>query len=292
MIVLIGASGFIGHAFVIELSCRNLNFRALSRATYTRFDRLYDFLEKNRARIRFLINAAGLCGVPNVDELEYRKADALLANVVLPVNIAGACSILNIPWAQISSGCVFEGAPPDAGGWREEDTPNFTFRDNRHSFYTGCKALAEESIRGVGRSYVWRLRMPFSEVDHSKNLISKLLTYPKIFDSPANSLSHLGESVKACIDLWECEAPFGIWNVVNPGSVTNREIVEMIQRILKPAREFPFFQSKAAFYAQGAHTPRSNCVLSTAKLQAAGITMRPVQEALTDSLDNWKSALP
>src|SRR2546425_908346 len=33
----------------------------------------------------------------------------------------------------------------------------------------------------------------------------------------------------------------------------------------------------------------SNCVLDTTKLLAAGITMRPVLEALEDSLRNWKA---
>jgi hypothetical protein len=41
---------------------------------------------------------------------------------------------------------------------------------------------------------------------------------------------------------------------------------------------------------QSSHTPRSNCVLDASKLQAAGITLRPVEEAVIDALKNWRPA--
>ena len=37
-----------------------------------------------------------------------------------------------------------------------------------------------------------------------------------------------------------------------------------------------------------AKTPRSNCVLDVSKLLAAGVKIRPVEEALEDSLRKWK----
>jgi len=40
-------------------------------------------------------------------------------------------------------------------------------------FYSGTKALAEEAIRGVGQSYIWRPRMPFNERDETRNLLSE-----------------------------------------------------------------------------------------------------------------------
>ena len=33
--------------------------------------------------------------------------------------------------------------------------------------------------------------------------------------------------------------------------------------------------------------PRSNCVLDVSKLLSAGVPLRPVEEALIDSLQNW-----
>jgi UDP-glucose 4,6-dehydratase len=94
--------------------------------------------------------------------------------------------------------------------------------------------------------------------------------------------------VKACLDTWEKRAPFDIYNVTNPGAVTTREVVEAIQRMLKPDRKFEFWESDEEFYKVAAKTPRSNCMMDVSKLLGAGIKIRPVEEALEDSLRNWR----
>ena len=59
MIVLLGASGYIGQAFARELRERGKPFLTLARTQldYTRYDLLLDFLREKKAE--FLINAAG-----------------------------------------------------------------------------------------------------------------------------------------------------------------------------------------------------------------------------------------
>jgi dTDP-4-dehydrorhamnose reductase len=103
-----------------------------------------------------------------------------------------------------------------------------------------------------------------------------------------NSLSHRGEFVRACLDLWERRAPFGTYNVTNPGAVTTRQVVERIRRLLQPKRDFEFWTDDAEFYRLAAKTPRSNCILDVSKLRDAGVAMRPVEQALDDALQNWK----
>jgi UDP-glucose 4,6-dehydratase len=103
-----------------------------------------------------------------------------------------------------------------------------------------------------------------------------------------NSISHRADFVKACLDLWERRAPFGIYNVTNPGFVTTRHVVGMIQKILKPAKRFEFWANDEEFYRLAVKTPRSNCVLDVSKLLSTGVKMRPVEEAIEDSLKNWK----
>jgi UDP-glucose 4,6-dehydratase len=39
-----------------------------------------------------------------------------------------------------------------------------------------------------------------------------------------------------------------------------------------------------------AKTPRSNCILDVSKLLAAGVAMRPVEEALAEALRQWRPA--
>ncbi|MEI6195796.1 MAG: sugar nucleotide-binding protein [Verrucomicrobiota bacterium] len=313
MILLLGATGFIGKAFASELSRRKADFIPLSRqqVDYTRFDALLDFLKsKNPA---FVINAAGYTGKPNVDACELHKADTLQGNALFPQTVAHACSAAGIPWGHVSSGCIYSGAkvlvngqvraekdftkpelralveksPQVIHGFSETDTPNFSFRDEPCSFYSGTKALGEEAIAGIGQSYIWRLRIPFDEFDNARNYLSKVQRYSKVYDN-VNSISHRADFVKACLDTWELHAPFGIYNVTNPGFVTTKHVVEQIEKILKPARKFEFWASDEEFYKVAAKTPRSNCVMDTTKLLAAGVKIRGVEEALEDSLTNWK----
>ena len=111
--------------------------------------------------------------------------------------------------------------------------------------------------------------------------------YAKVYDN-VNSISHRSDFARAGLDLWERRAPFGIYNVTNPGSVSTRQVVELIQRILKPAKRFEFWADDREFYEMGVKTVRSNCVLEVGKLLATGVKIRPVGEALEDALCNWK----
>jgi UDP-glucose 4,6-dehydratase len=179
-------------------------------------------------------------------------------------------------------------APESIRGFTETDAPNFSFRDGPCSFYNGTKALGEEAIQEVGRGYIWRLRIPFDEFDSPRNYLSKVQRYAKVYDN-VNSISHRRDFAAACLDLWLRRAPFGIYNVTNPGFVTTRQVVGLIEQHLKPTKRFEFWASDEEFYRVAAKTPRSNCVLDTAKLSAAGVQVRPVIEALEDSLRNWRA---
>jgi dTDP-4-dehydrorhamnose reductase len=313
MILLLGASGYIGEAFSAELRRREADFLPLSRnqVDYARFDALLECLRAKKPS--FLVNCAGYTGKPNVDACELDKAGTLLGNALLPQTIAHACAVAEVPWGHVSSGCIYSGAKisehgrvrvekslarpdlhalaeaksPAILGFTETDTPNFTFRDLPCSFYSGTKALGEEAMAGIGRSYIWRLRIPFDEFDSARNYLSKVQRYAKVYEN-VNSISHRADFAKACLDLWERRAAFGIYNVTNPGYVTSRHVVELIAKRLKPARKFEFWQSDEEFYKIAAKTPRSNCVMDAGKLLAAGVSMRPVEEALEDSLRNWK----
>lgn len=316
MILLLGASGYIGQAFAAELKRRKVDFTPLSRAevNYSRFDVLLKSLRERKPA--FVINAAGYIGKPNVDACENAKADTLLGNVVLPVTIAHACLEAGVPWGHVSTGCIYNGAKirDEAGNWQlepelnkpevrelflrsperfrgytEDEVPNFSFRHPPCSFHNGTKVLAEEAIFGVGQSYIWRLRIPFDEFDSPRNALTKLQKYPKVYEN-VNSFSHRGDFVRACLDLWERRAPFGIYNVTNPGGISTRQIVEKIERILKPARPFEFFADDNQFYTTGVKAPRSNCILDTTKLLATGVKIRPVGEAFEAALQSWKPA--
>ena len=314
MILLLGATGYIGQAFQTELTRRGEKFLPLSRSQidYTQFGPLYQFLKETKPS--FIVNAAGYTGKPNVDACEAAKADTLQGNTLFPQVLAHACAALDIPWGHVSSGCIFAGAWVDYGdgwvvekdmtkpefvaiaqhspekirGFDETMTPNFSFRDQPCSFYSGTKALGEEAIEGVGQNYIWRLRIPFDEFDNHRNYLSKIQRYAKVYNN-FNSLSHRADFVAACVDTWLQKIPFGTYNVTNPGFVSTAEVLEMIQKILKPKREFEFWESDAEFYTTGAIAARSNCIMDSSKVIDAGVLMRPVAQAIECSLLPWRT---
>lgn len=286
MICLLGGSGYVGSAYQALLQSKGIPFRNLRRDDfdYTRTALLTEWLRREQPE--FLINAAGYTGKPNVDACELHKAECLFGNAVIPGQIAEACTAAGVPWGHVSSGCIYTGARPDGSGFTEKDPPNFTFRTDNCSFYSGTKALGEEVLAGRTDVYIWRLRIPFDQVDSPRNYLTKLMRYQRLLEA-TNSISQLHEFCAATFACWEKRIPFGTYNVTNPGQVTTHEVVELIRQSGVCTKEFIFFRDENEFMATTAKTPRSNCVMNSAKLANAGIQMTEVHEAVARDLSRW-----
>ena len=289
MIYLLGGSGYVGTAYQALLQRKGLPFRNVRRADfdYTNRAALTELLRREQPA--FLINAAGYTGKPNVDACELHKSECLMGNAVLPGTIASACADAGVPWGHVSSGCIFTGGRPDGSGFSETDTPNFTFRTNNCSFYSGTKALGEEALAGAPNVFLWRLRIPFNQVDNSRNYLSKLMRYSTLLEA-TNSISQLDEFVAATLACWEKRVPFGTYNVTNPGQVTTREVVDLIKQTGVSHKQFTFFKDESEFMHTAAKTPRSNCVMDSRKLAATGIKLTEVHEAVERDLRAWVKA--
>jgi UDP-glucose 4,6-dehydratase len=244
---------------------------------------------------------------------EVGRLEMLNANSLLPQTIARVCGMTNTPWGHVTSGSIYTGAkvfdqrtlrvekdlscsavrrlfeahPERFCGFTELDEPNFSFRRPPCTFYSGTKALAEELVRNESQSYIWRLRLPYNQHDDRRNLLWRLQDGLQLCDA-VNSLSHLDECVGACLNLWERHRPFGIYNVVNPGVVSTHEILQMIQRILKPPRQFQLLVYESEPRAASARTSPPDCILDVSKLLSTGVTLRDVRESLERSLRKWE----
>ncbi len=289
MIYLLGGSGYVGHAYQALLTRKGIPFRNLRRADcdYSQTAVLTDLLRREKPD--FLINAAGYTGKPNVDACELHKAECLFGNAVLPGRIAEACAAAGVPWGHVSSGCIYSGARPDGAGFTETDTPNFTFRTNHCSFYSGTKALGEEVLAGRENLYIWRLRIPFDHVESPRNYLTKLMRYQRLLEA-TNSISQLHEFCAATFACWEKRVPFGTYNVTNPGQVTTHEVVALIKASGVCTKEYEFFRDEDEFMAKAAKTPRSNCVMDSTKLASTGIRMTEVHEAIARDLSQWRKS--
>ncbi len=288
MIVLLGGSGYVGSEFVRLFEQTGVQFKGLRRNQVDLYDPSSLAQALKDCGADFLINCAGYTGKPNVDACEQQRTDCLMANAVLPGMIAEGCAMAGIAWGHVSSGCIFTGEKPDGCGFSEVDPPNFSFRQNNCSFYSGSKALGEECLADAPDCFVWRLRIPFNHVDSGRNYLSKVMRYARLLDA-RNSLSHLGEFVQACYDCWHNKLDFGIYNLTNTGSVTTRDVVAMIQRAGLSNKEFSFFENEEEFMRMAAKTPRSNTVLDNSKALTAGLKLSPVEEAIAKTLGQWQA---
>ena len=287
MIVLLGGSGYLGTAFQRTLSQQDHPYRAISRkeVNYSQPDRLRDYLRGEN--VEFVINAAGYTGRPNVDACESHKTECLQGNAMLPGIIRAACEDLQLPWGHLSSGCIYNGVRDDGRPFTEDDPPNFSFRQNNCSFYSGCKALGEELLDGAEQCFIWRPRIPFNELESSRNYLTKLVRYDRLLDV-TNSLSQLDETVRACLASWTNRIPFGTYNLTNPGHITTREVVRMIRDHGLSKKEFSFFESEREFMECAAKAPRSNCALDSSKAVSAGLSLSTIHDALESALKNWR----
>jgi len=309
MVLVLGADTYLGRNFCAELRRRRLDYLLPADRDYADFHALFDCIRKSRPD--FLINAAGRVAA-NVDMNEAAREEMLRANTILPRFVAQVCLLTNTPWGHVSSSEIYSGArmvvatgvvvgkkigraallrliaecPERLRGFTEADEPNFSFRSAPCDFFSGTVALAEEAIRGIGRNYIWRIGLPFNDRDEPENFLRSIQGAEKICDG-INLLSHTDDFVRACLDLWERPAPYGIYNIGNPGLMTIRQIAALAARMNRPPRAIEFWPDDDDPQSHGVRVPRSHCILDVSKLLATGASMRPADEAIEDSLRNW-----
>lgn len=284
MILLLGATGYIGSVFAEELKKREESFLPVSRKDsdgYS-FNRLLEISALMKAEL--IINCAAYTGGNAIANCEKDKAQTIQANLLLPQRLADVCDMTGASLMQLSTGCLYQGIPPYCDsvsgnpGYNENDPPMLTI-DTGANPYTASKELCERVVRKYERHYLMRLRLPFDEIDHPRNLLTKLMQYSDTF-SQTQSLSHRRDFVTACLDLYERGAVYGTYNLTNPGYITTGHIAMLIEDKLKLGRKWNFIDVPT-------DPKRSVCVLNTDKAARVGIKMRPVEEAVEWSLKNW-----
>lgn len=277
-IAILGSTGYVGSHFVKHLKESNIDYIRPTRKDidHSNCFQLSEYLLDNKAT--FLINCVGYTGKPNVDACENAKEECLYANAFLPTRISLACELANINWGHVSSGCIYNLYNKD---FTELDEPNFAF-GGRCSYYSGTKALGESVLKSDKRSYIWRLRVPFSNVDSDRNYISKIQKCDRL-NWCHNSLTDIDEFCQACIQCITKKVPFGIYNLTNPGAMTAGEVMDMVRSFLGINHSFTEHSPSELHPI----VPRSNCILNVNKAIQCGIKLTPVKSAIEKALMNW-----
>lgn len=271
---LIFGKGYIGNKFKTFLQ-EEANISDLRLDDYST---IKNELEKERPDV--VINCAGKTGRPNVDWCEDHKMETLSSNVTAPLILARACDELGLYMVHVGSGCVYEGYK-NGEGYSEADAPNFF-----GSYYSRTK-IWSETILNEFPVLQLRLRMPFDSVPDQRNFISKIIKYPKVI-SISNSISIIEDFLKAAVALIE-KRETGIFNMTNPGVIDHAEILEMYKEFVDPSYTYQLFSLEEMEKITKAR--RSNCGLSSKKLEAKGIHMRPIKEAVRETLIEYKRNL-
>lgn len=225
-----------------------------------------------------VINAAGKTGTPNIDWCEEHKIETAYSNTAGPLILATECWERKIKLVHLSSGCLWDGRQ----GITEEDRPEPV------SYYGVTKALADDALMGLGIDpLIVRLRMPFSGEVNPRNLITKLARYPKVTGA-VNSITYTHDFITALKALIELEAT-GIYNIVNPGPVSHWEIMELYKEIVDPNHKFQKIEKSELL--KMVNTGRSDCTLSTEKIEALEIHLPSATDRVKEALVEYRKSI-
>ena len=226
-----------------------------------------------------VLNAAGVRGKPNVDWCETHQLETILGNTKLPIIIAAACQEKNIYLLHIGSGCIFYGESPDPRGWKEDDF------GNPRPVYSRSKYAADLVLSTLPNVGIGRIRMPIDYAPSPGNLIDKLAGFTKVTDVE-NSVSVVEDMIEVFYQLLQKKGE-GIFHVTNPGTIKHREIIEMYEKIVDPSHKNEWISNEDLVKQGLAAKGRSNNFLQSDNLVKLGIKMRPVKEAVEDTMKKY-----
>lgn len=226
-----------------------------------------------------VVNCAGKTGTPNVDACEAEPDATYRSNVAGPILLAALCRARGIHMTHFGSGCIYSG---DNGGrgFAEDDPPNYT-----GSLYSRTKLLSEAALKDLDVLQL-RLRLPMAGAPGPRNLLTKLLSFREVVSIP-NSITVLDDLWAPAFALMQRRAT-GIWNMVNPGAERHDEVLACWRDRVDPDHAFEVIPE--AELAKRLTAARSNCILSTRKLDDAGLGMPPFHETLPRVIDAYAQA--
>jgi 3,5-epimerase/4-reductase len=266
-----------GAGYLGQLMSERIPGAVLSRADIT--DRATVRAELARLGATAAVNCAGKTGRPNVDWCESHRVETMRGNVEGPIALAEVCAEKDVYLLHLGSGCIFYGDSPAAGGWREEDFANPT------SFYSRSKYAADLLLSRMPNVGIVRLRMPIGSEANARNLITKLAAYRQVVDveNSVTIVDDLAELLAKMLPL----KPQGIFHGTNPGAMRHRDLLALYQQHVDPAHKYELI-SEAVLNSSGlVEKARSNCILASDRLAELGLQMRPIGEALADTMRKY-----
>ena len=257
--MIIFGNGFIGHRIQQSFGCDQSTTHGLT------VERAMD--EIGAAHANVVINAIASTGRSNCDECEDNKTATLEANVLVPVILAEACYRLGKKLVHISSGCIYKYDYSYDLPLSESRVPDFF-----DLFYSRTKVYAEYALRPYPNILTVRLRTPLDDRPHPRNLLTKLLGFSRVIDTP-NSVTYLPDMLPALEHLIGIDAK-GVYNLVCAGALYYPELLKTYE--LASGRKLEYVTIRPQYLG----LTRTNILLSTDKLSATGFAVRDIRDVL------------
>lgn len=217
--------------------------------------------------------------IPTIDYLEKpgKLKENVRDNLFGPFMLAVTCQKYNIHMTYMGTGCIFT-YTDDCKEFTEESLPNFF-----GSSYSTVKGYTDQMMSRMSNILNVRIRMPISSDRSPRNLLMKLLKYPKIC-SIQNSMTILDELLPVMCKM-SVEEKTGTINLVNPGTIEHSEILEMYKKYVDPSHTYELisYEDQMKIIA----SDRSNNTLSTTKLLQYDSSVSNIKEGIESIFKNW-----
>ena len=270
--ILILGKGYIGNRLLESMP---------AEITADRVNSLADALgliEKYNPEV--IINCVGFTGERNVDDCELKPEKTLQANTIVPLLLAEACLRKNVKLVHISSGCIYHFDYNKPTPISEKKEPDYF-----DLYYSRSKIYSEQALETLSRQYnilILRIRLPLDNRPASKNVLTKVLKFTKIIDTP-NSITYIPDFIYALKYLIKTDAR-GLFNVTNKGTLTYPDILKIYRRY-RPEFQYEVMSHK------GLTIKRTNLIMTSRKLEQAGFKMRSVRDILEECVKEYVSRL-
>ncbi len=228
-----------------------------------------EIIERERPDVVFHLAAKA-----ETEWCEDHFEEALEVNVEGSLNVArfgleGGCRVV-----YFSSACLY----PDNKKAYDESGPIAALCK-----YTETKLQAERALEPYAdRILNVRMRQPFSNHRHARNLVQKLAGYTAFIDEP-NAMSHLEECIPVVYELAR-RGVLGPINITNEGWTTPFRIANLIREHLNPDMQIEKISYEELL--KRLRAVRVNSLVDCSRLHGIGYMLKPIEEAIVDSLRN------
>jgi dTDP-4-dehydrorhamnose reductase len=226
-ILMLGAAGRLGRAFVSAAELRGLKHRAFSRSELDVTDAKAVAAAMADSSPWAVINCAGFS---RIDAAERAERECLSANVHGAENLALACAAVGVPFVTFSSDHVFDGSK--RAPYVESDTCSAL------GVYGETKIIADQRVLAAGGKALiirpGKLLAPNDDNDSLLHSLRRLARGERVQVSHDLRLSatFLPDLVNTTLDLL-IDGETGVWHLPNPGVLTPQDLLVAAAEILQ-----------------------------------------------------------